>query len=189
MGTEGYKKFPVMNAGVLTDANCGIDGINFGAVYGMSGSFNFQHTLFLFRSEDVSSFKLTCTVEVCLKSDKSSKCNRAASVCMDNDDDKKNYMCGVEVCDTNVCSIENNEPKCVVCTCANGVEATGAACLNDGDETCASCQGWRSWMPKLPTWMPKKNCQKNRSRENAFAEVLPRRPKFGVRSEKKQNSK
>ena len=25
--------------------------------------------------------------------------------------------------------------------------------------------------------------QKNRSRENAFAEVLPRRPKFGVRSE------
>jgi len=26
--------------------------------------------------------------------------------------------------------------------------------------------------------------QKNRSRENAFAEVLPRRPKFGVRSEK-----
>jgi len=138
--TEGYKKFPVMNAGVLTDANCGIDGINFGAAYhGTSGSFNFQHTLFLFRTEDVSSFKLTCTVEICLKSDKSSKCNRAASVCMDNDGDKKNYMCGVEVCDTNVCSIENNEPKCVVCTCANGVEATGAACLSDGDETCASC--------------------------------------------------
>ena len=57
-GTEGYKSFQVMDAGALTDANCGIDGINFGAAYhGMSGNFNFQHTLFLFRSEDVSSFK------------------------------------------------------------------------------------------------------------------------------------
>ena len=30
--------------------------------------------------------------------------------------------------------------------------------------------------------------QKNRSRENAFAEVLPGRPKFGVRSEKIEHS-
>ena len=30
--------------------------------------------------------------------------------------------------------------------------------------------------------------QKNRSRVNAFAEVLPRRPKFGVMSEKIENS-
>jgi len=37
-------------------------------------------------------------------------------------------------------------------------------------------QGWRSWMPKIPYWMPEKNLgaehQQNPSRENAFAEVL-----------------
>ena len=53
-------------------------------------------------------------------------------------------------------------------------------------------QGWRSWIPKLPTWMPKKNLgaerQKNRPRENAFAEVLPGRPNFGVRSETIEHS-
>ena len=58
--------------------------------------------------------------------------------------------------------------------------------------TISDAQGWRSWIPKLPTWMPKKNLgakrQKNRSRENAFAEVLPGRPKFGVRSEKIEHS-
>ena len=52
----------------------------------------------------------------------------------------------------------------------------------------AGAAGYQNYQPGCQ----KKNLgakrQKNRSRENAFAEVLPGRPKFGVRSEKIEHS-
>jgi len=58
--------------------------------------------------------------------------------------------------------------------------------------TSGRVQGWRSRLSGLPTRLPKKaswrEAPKNRSRENAFAEVLPGRPKFGVRTEKIEQS-
>ena len=54
--------------------------------------------------------------------------------------------------------------------------------------TRAGAGGYQNYQPGYQ----KKNLgakrQKNRSRENAFAEVLPGRPKFGVRSEKIEHS-
>ena len=94
-------------------------------------------------------------VEVCNKNDASSKCNRAAAVCIDDstdvndsaavadrDDNKKRYMC-TGLCGIgkdNECSVDADIASCKVCTCDHGVGAVGSSCSVNGAAVCSSCE-------------------------------------------------
>ena len=116
--------FMLLNPGV-SGGECKMDGIGLRASYDMvndnyaeSCNFNFQHVLFLLNGHDhsgTSSFKLSCTAEVCDATDPNSKCNQAVVPCMEgNDDKKKSYMCKGFRCDQQKeCQVENDIPTCV----------------------------------------------------------------------------
>ena len=161
----------MLNPGAATNPTCSIDGIGLSANYETRNGnhlFNFQHILFLLRSPDqttLNSFRLECSVEICEKNDASSKCNPAAAVCMNTDQEKSDYICDDEACpgvgQTCEVSAENqpscdsgtNQPSCdsgeflqagvcvdKTCVCLHGNGAVGVDCSTDGVVKCDSCK-------------------------------------------------
>jgi len=96
---DGDKELVLLNPGAESNPSCGINEIGLSAKYELSNGkfvFNFQHTLFLLRKtqqEDTSTFSLQCTVEICEKTDASSKCNQAVIPCMETAAETKAYFC------------------------------------------------------------------------------------------------
>jgi len=123
---DGETEIVLLNPGAETDSSCKLDELAVSAAYDNSVGnyvFNFQHILFLLKTHQsgISSFHLTCEIEVCLKDDASSKCNSAAAVCIDdyNGEDttlaateKQSYMCDSFCEPDSECSIENDVPTC-----------------------------------------------------------------------------
>ena len=116
------QKFTLLNPGVA-GGECKLDGIGlkasydtvYDANYDEICNFNFQHILFLLNGHSgTSSFKLTCTAEVCDGNDADSKCNQAVLPCMEKEDEKKKYMCKSFRCDDGQeCDLDNDAPVCV----------------------------------------------------------------------------
>ena len=81
-------------AGAGGPESCSMDAISMSGDYDADGNFNFSHTLFLFGSggaDQKTSMTLTmsCTVELCEKTDGDSACNKAAVACMGDDAARK----------------------------------------------------------------------------------------------------
>jgi len=151
---DGDNELVLLNPGAETNPTCKIDELGLSADYEKRGGdyfFNFQHVLFLLRSAQQtgsSTFRLECSVQICKKNDASSKCNSAAKVCVEaaaGDDtslattEKHSYMCDSFCTNSAECAVESDVPSCKVCTCANGVGATGAECPTHDTAFCASC--------------------------------------------------
>jgi len=141
---DGDKELVLLNPGAESNPSCGMNEIGLSAKYELSNGkfvFNFQHTLFLLRKtqqEDTSTFSLQCTVEICEKTDASSKCNQAAAVCSDSAVEKHNYMCSGLCGNSDECSVDVSDDtvSCKACTCDHGTGALGSTCLDVNTEQC-----------------------------------------------------
>ena len=104
---------------LLVDTSAGIctkPELEFSAHYDNSLNFNFQHILFVLNSRSkADSYKLECNTIICDKTDADSDCNKSAVSCMNNQSDKKSYLCD-GYCDTEnnlQCQIIDDLPVCV----------------------------------------------------------------------------
>jgi len=139
---DGDKELVLLNPGAESNPSCEMNEIGLSAKYELSNGdfvFNFQHILFLLRKtqqESASTFSLQCSVEICEKTDASSKCNTAAAVCLDSDQTKTDYICG-DACSVvgNVCAVSTeNQPSCSEGSCP--ASAGGSMITVDGEQVC-----------------------------------------------------
>jgi len=144
---DGDKELVLLNPGAESNPSCELNEIGLSAKYELSNGdfvFNFQHILFLLRKtqqESTSTFSLQCSVEICEKTDASSKCNQAAAVCSGSAVEKQSYMCSGLCGNSDECSVDVSDDtvSCKACTCDRGTGALGSACLVDNTPACSSC--------------------------------------------------
>ena len=118
LGTE----LDMINPGEV-NGTCALDDINLKAGY-ENGEFRFSHTIFMLDNPKKSTYSLKCEIELCYKDAEDSVCKVAGQVC--------GCAAGYHQNDDGEC-IENE------CECENGVAARHWECVNDGDDTCVSC--------------------------------------------------
>jgi len=141
---DGDKELVLLNPGAESNPSCELNEIGLSAKYELSNGdfvFNFQHILFLLRKtqqESTSTFSLQCSVEICEKTDASSKCNQAAAVCSGSAVEKQSYMCSGLCGNSDECSVDVSDDtvSCKACTCDHGTGALGSTCLDVNTEQC-----------------------------------------------------
>jgi len=145
---DGDKELVLLNPGAESNPSCELNEIGLSAKYELSNGdfvFNFQHILFLLRKtqqESTSTFSLQCSVEICEKTDASSKCNQAAAVCSGSAVEKQSYMCSGLCGNSDECSVDVSDDtvSCKACTCDHGTGAVGSACPAANTEQCSTCE-------------------------------------------------